>query len=70
MHLNVSSLLSANRFEMLKLQLKNMDVDIFGLSETWLTDAILDGLIMLDGYNHARLDRSWNDNGGVGPAKR
>ena len=69
-HLNVGSLLAANKFEMFKEQVESSGVDIFGISESWLTESIPDNFIKLKGYNIARLDRSWRDDGRKGDSKR
>ena len=69
-HLNSGSLLAPNKFEMFKTQVEQGNIDIFGVSETWLTEAIPDGLIKLECFNVARLDRSWNDQGIMGDPKK
>ena len=61
-HLNVGSLLVNSRIEQLRLQLKQNDFDIFGLSESWLTESIPNGLVQIEGYNISRLDRGWTVN--------
>ena len=70
MHLNVCSLLAANRLESFKLQVESSNVDIFCVSETWLTEAVPGGLTNVKGYVTHRLDRRWNDNGDPGNCKR
>ena len=60
-HLNVASILGARKFEMLKHQLENSNVDIFCVSETWLAHDIPDGLVMINGFNFMRLDRAWSE---------
>ena len=62
-HLNVRSMLSPNTFDVLSEQIKDSDVDIFTLSETWLNEAIPSSLLHLEQYSFARLDRSWADPG-------
>ena len=49
--LKVGSLLAATKCEMLRLQLQEQDFDIVGLSETWLSEGILTGLVNMKGYN-------------------
>ena len=61
-HLNVGSLLAVNKFEMFKTQIQSSKVDIFGISESWLSEAVPTGLIDINGFSVARLDRSWSDN--------
>ena len=60
-HLNVGSLLAINKFEMFKTQIKSSNIDIFGISESWLSDAVPTELIDITGFNVARLDRTWSD---------
>ena len=60
-HLNVASILGAHKFEMLRLQVKGSHLDVFCLSETWLSNEVPVGLVSIEGYNCARLDRSWKD---------
>ena len=69
-HLNVGTLLTGNKFEMLKLQIENSEMDIFSMSESWLTEAIPDGQVEFRGYSSFKLDRKWNDNGDPGYCKR
>ena len=69
-HLNVGSLLAASKFDVLKLQVETSGVDILGISESWLTEAIPTGLIAMKGYNLFRVDRSWNERGKDGHWKR
>ena len=69
-HLNVRSLMGGQKLEMLKNQIGESDVDFFTLSETWLTDAIPDGIINLPSYTLCRADRSWNGaNNGDAPKR-
>ena len=64
-HLNVCSMFGNHRLDLLKIQVVDSGLDVFSISETWLTEAIPDELMRVEGYNIARLDRSWGgDNGG------
>ena len=69
-HLNVCSLLAGNRFELLKTQIVDSEFDVFSVSETWLTEALPNGLIEIKGYNVARLDRGWRDGRNGNETKR
>ena len=62
-HLNVGSLLAPGRLEMLKIQIQAGDFDVFGMSESWLNEAIPAGLVAMRGFSTTRLDRKWNDTG-------
>ena len=63
MHLNVGSMLAKYRVDLLRLQIGQGDFDIFCISETWLTEAIPNGLVNIEGYNIFRVDRSWVSDG-------
>ena len=69
-HLNAGSLLAGAKFEMFKIQVESSKVDILGISESWLTEAIPDGMVKLEKYTTFRLDRQWNDNGDPSFSKR
>ena len=58
-HLNVRSMLGGNKFEIIQNQFESSLIDIFSVSETWLTEATPDHLIELPSYNISRLDRNW-----------
>ena len=60
-HLNVRSLMGRNSFDVTKYQIKSSGIDVFTLSETWLTEAIPDQAVAIEGYNLIRLDRKWSD---------
>ena len=60
-HLNVRSLMGGHTFDMTKHQIKESGIDIFTLSETWLTEAIPNKTVAIDGYSMVRLDRNWRD---------
>ena len=63
-HLNIRSITAGNKFELFKNQLYNSRIDVFTLSETWLSESIPDKVIEVPSYNITRLDRSWS-NGNV-----
>ena len=44
-HLNVASILGAHKFEMMKVQVKDSNLDVFCASETWLTPHAPDKVI-------------------------
>ena len=52
--LNVRSLVGDHKFDVLKHQVKSSGIQVFMMSESWLTEAIPE-------YNSARGDRQWND---------
>ena len=56
-HLNCQSI--CNKFDSLKIELANLNLDIITLSETWLHDNLPDSMYHLTGYNVERNDRSW-----------
>ena len=60
-HLNVRSLVGGHKLDMLKHQIKESGIKIFTMSETWLTEAIPNKVIEIDGFETVRLDRSWRD---------
>ena len=60
-HLNVRSLMGRNSFDVTRHQIRSSGIAIFTLSETWLTEAIPDQSIDIEGYNVIRLDRNWAD---------
>ena len=68
-HLNVRSLLGGQKSDLIRTQIANSELDIFTLSETWLTEAIPDTVIQIPGFTTARLDRSWRDPGMVNAKK-
>ena len=45
---------------MFKIQVNTSEMDVFGISVTWLNEAIPDGLVQLQRFNV--LDRRWRDN--------
>ena len=66
-HLNLQSM--NNKFDLIKIQVREMGFQIFTFSESWLTDSIPDTQIGIDGYNVVRWDRSWNEENGNGIKK-
>ena len=60
-HLNVRSLLGGNKFDMLKHQVRTSSINIFTMSETWLTESIPDKVVEIEGYEIIRQDRAWRD---------
>ena len=68
-HLNVRSLLGKNKADMLKQQIQDSNVNIFTLSETWLSSSIPDAQVGIHGYAAVRLDRDWGGTPG-GVAKK
>ena len=61
-HLNVRSLTGGHKFDILKHQIRNGGMEVFTLSETWLSESIPDKLVEIPNFNITRLDRSWNIN--------
>ena len=61
-HLNIRSLLGGHAFDMTKQQIMSSGIDVFTLSETWLTEAIPDKTIGFEGFNVIRKDRTWKEN--------
>ena len=59
MHLNTCSLLSKNRFDLIRMQLMHSGLDVISLSETWLTNSIPNEVVNMGNYVLTRLDRSW-----------
>ena len=69
-HLNVGSILAKGRIELLRVQTEATHIDVFCMSESWLTASIPDGLVHIAGYEQTRLDRDWNDTGDSKTPKR
>ena len=69
-HLNVRSLLGTKKSDMLKTQIQNSGIDIFSISETWLTSCIPNKLVTIPKYSISRLDRSWNEEQTLTSSKR
>ena len=68
-HLNVRSLLGRYKADMLKHQIEHSKVDVFTVSESWLTPAIPDSQVALQDYSVTRVDRRWGDEGDAGAKK-
>ena len=67
-HLNIRSLWK--KLELLKITLSNqMNIDILGLSETWLNSQIGDNFLEIPEYNIVRCDRTWTDMNNKQPKK-
>ena len=62
-HLNVRSLLGGYKFEMVRKQIEESNIDVFTISESWLTSAIPDRVFECMNYTSVRLDRSLNEEG-------
>ena len=60
-HLNVRSLLGGHKFEMVRNQIESSNIDVFTISESWLTKAIPDRVVECMNYCTVRLDRKWNE---------
>ena len=59
-HLNIRSIW--HRIDVLKINLQNnIDIDIFGISETWLTKGLSDNLVNIPNYDILRCDRGWSE---------
>ena len=68
-HQNVRSLLGKNKVDMLNLQIKDSNIDVFTVSESWLTPAIPNSQIEVQNYSVSRVDRSWGINGKGDPKR-
>ena len=60
-HLNVRSLLGGHKFDMVRNQIENSNIDVFTMSESWLSDAIPDRVVECMGYSTVKLDRNWRE---------
>ena len=50
------------KLDVLKINLQNdYNIDILGVSETWLNSSLDDNMLNIQNYNIIRNDRSWND---------
>ena len=58
-HLNAQN--AKNKIDILKHHVKQLDFDIFTLSETWFTEQLSDQLLTIDNYDVIRLDRAWKE---------
>ena len=69
-HLNVASILGPHKFEMMRQQIETSNLHVFCASETWLKESIPNGLIQVKGFQVARQDRGWADEGMIMGTKR
>ena len=69
-HLNLRSMLEGHKLDVLKSQIARNDIDIFTLSETWLSEAVPNRILEPSSYVISRLDRSWVTKGGNGDIKK
>ena len=67
-HLNCRDIKSLSKLDDIKWLLHEYQFDIFGITETWLTNHTADGEIFIAGYQLFRLDRpnikNWKNRGG------
>ena len=56
-HLNTRSIF--NKMDEIRYYLKEINHDIFSVSETWLTRTIPDSMVSINNYNLIRNDRHW-----------
>ena len=54
-----------NKVDDLDLVLKMNEIDLAGITETWLNSNILDSCVNIQGYNLVRNDRTEKRGGGV-----
>ena len=64
-HMNVRSIMGGHKFEMIRNQIETSDIDIFTISESWLTNAVPDRVVECMNYSTIRLDRKWNEAGDI-----
>ena len=57
--MNIRSLV--NKYEQLKCSLESNNVDIFSISETWLTEGVNSNILNINGYNFERFDWQFVD---------
>ena len=62
-HLNVRSIMGGHKFEMVRNQIEKSNIDVFTISESWLSKAVPDRVVECMNYSTVRLDRGWNDDG-------
>ena len=62
-HLNVRSIMGGHKFEMVRNQIEKSNIDVFTISESWLSKAVPDRVIECMNYNVVRLDRGWSETG-------
>ena len=66
----MASILGAKKFVMMQQQVKLGELHVFGVSKYWLNDRVPTDLVSIEGFNVARLDRSWREKPGDQSAKR
>lgn len=66
-HMNAQSLCArqSTKFDEFKSCFTDSKLDLICVTETWLHDGILDGIITLDGYKMIRNDRKYCRGGGI-----
>lgn len=62
-HINARSLL--HKFIQIKNYLENNNIDIMAITETWLTDLIINERLSINGYKLLRFDRRQGRGGGI-----
>lgn len=62
-HINLRSLLS--KFDILQAEISECDYDIVAVSETWLSSAVSNDVVSIDGFRLLRRDRETGREGGV-----
>ena len=62
-HLNVRSLMGGKKADLLRHQINNSGIDIFTVSESWLTKAIPYTKVGPSNYVVTRVDREWGSVG-------
>ena len=60
-HLNIRSLV--NKHDQLKIELEKSRIDIFSISETWLTAGVDSNILQIPGYSMSRHDGTHVDTG-------
>lgn len=61
-HINIRSLLP--KFDIFAQEFLDDKLDVIGVSETWLHNLVNDNLVVKNGYNFIRSDRSSDKRGG------
>ena len=69
-HLNIRSVFGGRKLDMLKCQIRDSQIDVFTLSETWPNPAVPDQTIDVPSYTVIRCDRSWSEPGSSKEFKR
>ena len=60
MHVNVRSILNRHKREELQLMLIENNVDILGITESWMHEGVNDAEVSMIGYRMFRKDREIN----------